>query len=110
MAATPTAYELEQGDIVLPPTGRPVVHSTLGVISSGHYLTSMAGMRMLLNGGNAFDAAVAAGFAALAPPGLQRPNDGSPIQRESTGAGYNLAVIAGNISFRKALSSRWANW
>ena len=64
MAATPTAYELEQGDIVLPPTGRPVVHSTQGVISSGHYLTSMAGMRMLLNGGNAFDAVVAAGFAA----------------------------------------------
>lgn len=44
--------------------GRPVVHSTQGVISSGHYLTSMAGMRMLLGGGNAFDAMVAAGFAA----------------------------------------------
>ena len=46
------------------PVGRPVVHSTQGVISSGHYLTSMAGMRMLLTGGNAFDAAVAASFAA----------------------------------------------
>ena len=45
-------------------TGRPVVYSTQGVISSGHYLTSMAGMRMLLGGGNAFDAIVAAGFAA----------------------------------------------
>ena len=48
----------------LPTIGRPVVHSTQGVISSGHYLTSMAGMRMLLTGGNAFDAAVAASFAA----------------------------------------------
>ena len=48
----------------LPSIGRPVVHSTQGVISSGHYLTSMAGMRMLLTGGNAFDAAVAASFAA----------------------------------------------
>jgi gamma-glutamyltranspeptidase/glutathione hydrolase len=47
-----------------PPTGRPVVYATQGVISSGHYLTSMAGMRMLLTGGNAFDAVVAAGFAA----------------------------------------------
>ena len=57
-------YNLEQGDITLPPTGRPVVRSTQGVISSGHYLTSMAGMRMLMQGGNAFDALVAAGFAA----------------------------------------------
>ena len=47
-----------------PPTGRPVVYATEGVISSGHYLTSIAGMRMLLSGGNAFDALVAAGFAA----------------------------------------------
>src|SRR5262245_12530920 len=45
-------------------TGRPVVSGTQGVISSGHPLVSMAGMRMLLAGGNAFDAAVAAGFAA----------------------------------------------
>ena len=59
-----TGYDLEQGDITLPPTGRPVVRSTHGVISSGHYLTSMAGMRMLLQGGNAFDALAAAGFAA----------------------------------------------
>ena len=47
-----------------PATGRPVVYATQGVISSGHYLTSMAGMRMLVGGGNAFDAVVAAGFAA----------------------------------------------
>lgn len=59
-----TAHELDKGDIPLPPVGRPVVYSTQGVISTGHYLTSMAGMRMLLTGGNAFDAAVAAGFAA----------------------------------------------
>ena len=45
-------------------TSRPVVYGTQGVISSGHYLTSMAGMRMMLAGGNAFDALVAAGFAA----------------------------------------------
>ena len=45
-------------------TRRPVVYSTQGVISSGHYLTSIAGMRMLLGGGNAFDGIVAAGFAA----------------------------------------------
>ncbi len=57
-------FLLEQGDISLPPTGRPVIYSTDSVISSGHYLTSMAGMRMLMAGGNAFDALVAATFAA----------------------------------------------
>ena len=64
MTTQRSAYELEQGDAALPPTGRPVVHSAHGIISSGHYLTSMAGMRLLLSGGNAFDAMVAAGFAA----------------------------------------------
>ena len=57
-------YTLEQGDPERPPTGRPVVYATQGIISSGHYLTSMAGMRMLLTGGNAFDAVAAAAFAA----------------------------------------------
>ena len=59
-----SAVNTEQGNITQQSTGRPVIRSTQGVISSGHYLTSMAGMRMLLTGGNAFDALVAAGFAA----------------------------------------------
>ena len=63
MALKEAAHELEQGDYKLPDTGRPVVRSTKGVISSGHYLSSMAGMRMLLKGGNAFDAAIASLFA-----------------------------------------------
>ena len=45
-------------------TGRPVIHAKQGIISSGHYLTSMTGMQILLKGGNAFDALVGAGFAA----------------------------------------------
>ena len=48
-----------------PKTSRPVVAGTRGVISSGHFLTSMAGMRMMLSGGNAFDAVAAAVFAAV---------------------------------------------
>ena len=64
MAIAQTIHNLEQGDVNLPDTGRPVVRSNEGVISSGHYLTSMAGMRILLAGGNAFDAMVAASLAA----------------------------------------------
>ncbi|HEY7649747.1 MAG TPA: gamma-glutamyltransferase, partial [Methylomirabilota bacterium] len=45
-------------------TTRPVVAGTRGLVVAGHPLVSMAGMRMLLAGGNAFDAAAAAGFAA----------------------------------------------
>ena len=45
-------------------TGRQVVRGTRGMVCAGHYLTSMSAMRVLLNGGNAFDAAVAAGFTA----------------------------------------------
>ncbi len=64
MTSRSETHELEQNDVALPETGRPVIRANRGVISSGHYLTSMAGMRILLNGGNAFDALVAAGFAA----------------------------------------------
>jgi gamma-glutamyltranspeptidase/glutathione hydrolase len=45
-------------------TTRPVVSGTQGVVSAGHPLVAMAGMRMLVAGGNAFDAAAAAGLAA----------------------------------------------
>ena len=64
MVIQQTVHNLEQGDVSLPETGRPVVRSNEGVISSGHYLTSMAGMKMLMAGGNAFDAMVAASLAA----------------------------------------------
>ena len=43
-------------------TRRPAVMGLRGMVSSGHYLASQAGMRMLQSGGNAIDAGVAAGM------------------------------------------------
>lgn len=41
---------------------RPTVMGTQGMVSSGHYLASLAGERVLARGGNAIDAGVAAGL------------------------------------------------
>lgn len=68
-------------------TGRPVVRGTHGIVSTGHYLTSMAGMRMLLSGGNAFDAAVAAGLAAA----VVEPTASYSLATEGVGMLYHAA-------------------
>ncbi|MQA66172.1 MAG: gamma-glutamyltransferase family protein [Alphaproteobacteria bacterium] len=44
------------------PTTRPELMGTFGMVCSSHWLASQAGMGMLENGGNAFDAVCAAGF------------------------------------------------
>jgi gamma-glutamyltranspeptidase/glutathione hydrolase len=43
--------------------GRPTVFGRNGAVSSGHYLATGIGVHILRSGGNAFDAAVAAGVA-----------------------------------------------
>ncbi len=57
-----------------PFTTRPDIRGTFGVVTSTHWLASAAGMRMLELGGNAFDAAVAAGLALqVVEPHLNGP-------------------------------------
>ena len=43
-------------------TTRPVIMGTRGVVTSGHYLATAAGFRIMEQGGNAIDAAAAMGF------------------------------------------------
>ena len=68
-------------------TGRPVIRGRNGIVSTGHYLTSMAAMRQLLAGGNAFDGAVAACLAAA----VVEPTASYSLAAEGVGMFFHAA-------------------
>ena len=60
-------------------TTRPTLEGTFGMVSSTHWIASQAAMRELELGGNAFDAAVAAGFVLhVVEPHLNGPGGDMP--------------------------------
>jgi gamma-glutamyltranspeptidase/glutathione hydrolase len=60
-------------------TTRPELRGTFGMVASTHWLASAAGMAVLERGGNAFDAAAAAGFALqVVEPHLNGPGGDLP--------------------------------
>ncbi|MFE1960535.1 gamma-glutamyltransferase family protein [Streptomyces sp. NPDC059479] len=61
-------------------TTRPTLQGTFGMVSSTHWLASQSAMAVLEDGGNAFDAAVAAGFVLhVVEPHLNGPGGEVPI-------------------------------
>lgn len=69
-------------------TTRPELLGTFGVVASTHWLASSAGMAMLEKGGNAFDAAVAAGLTLqVCEPHLNGPGGDLPLIMHSAKTG-----------------------
>src|SRR5204863_7541550 len=76
-------------------TTRPELRGTFGMVASTHWLASAAGMAMLEQGGNAFDAAVAAGLVRqVVEPHLNGPGGDLPAIFWSVERGEPLVLCA----------------
>src|SRR6185312_4710640 len=59
---------------------RPELAGSFGMVASTHWLATQTGMTVLERGGNAFDAAVAAGFVLqVAEPHMNGPGGEVPV-------------------------------
>ncbi|MEU9981015.1 gamma-glutamyltransferase [Streptomyces sp. NPDC050856] len=75
-------------------TTRPTLRGTFGMVSSTHWLASQSAMAVLEGGGNAFDAAVAAGFVLhVVEPHLNGPAGEVPVLLAP--AGGRVRVLCG---------------
>src|SRR5215468_5042794 len=74
-------------------TTRPELAGTFGMVTSTHWLASAAGMAVLEHGGNAFDAAVAAGLVLqVVEPHLNGPGGEVPVIAHHAGRGETFVV------------------
>ena len=74
-------------------TTRPELAGTFGMVASTHWLASAAGMAALERGGNAFDAAVAAGFTLqVVEPHLNGPGGEVPVIGHDARRGETFVV------------------
>ncbi len=92
-------------------TTRPEIAGTFGAVASTHWLASQVGMAVLERGGNAFDAAAAAGFALqVAEPHMNGPGGDVPILLHDAGTdrqhvicGQGVAPAAATIAHFESL-------
>ncbi|MBY0336138.1 MAG: gamma-glutamyltransferase [Acetobacteraceae bacterium] len=74
-------------------TTRPELAGTFGAVASTHWIASQVGMSVLERGGNAFDAAAAAGFTLqIVEPHLNGPGGDCPIILHSTRLGAQQVI------------------
>jgi gamma-glutamyltranspeptidase / glutathione hydrolase len=84
-------------------TTRPELRGTFGMVASTHWLASAAGMAVLEQGGNAFDAAVAAGFTLqVVEPHLNGPGGDLPAILWPVSRGEPLVLCAQGTAPRAA--------
>ncbi len=79
-------------------TTRPVVMSRRGVVTSGHYLVSSAGLQMLMRGGNAIDAAAAMGICETL------------LEPQSCGIGGEVPTLIYTAKERKTYAVSGMGW
>src|SRR3954468_6327225 len=90
-------------------TTRPELRGTFGMVASTHWLASAAGMAALEGGGNAFDAAVAAGFVLQgAERHMNGPGGEVPILLYSAEREEVLVVCGQGVAPEAATISRFA--
>jgi gamma-glutamyltranspeptidase/glutathione hydrolase len=80
-------------------TTRPEIAGTFGVVASTHWIASQVGMAVLERGGNAFDAAAAAGFTLnVVEPHLNGPGGDCPIILHDAKAGAQRVVCGQGVA------------
>jgi gamma-glutamyltranspeptidase/glutathione hydrolase len=89
-------------------TTRPELRGTFGMVASTHWLASAAGMAVLELGGNAFDAAVAAGFTLqVVEPHLNGPGGDLPAILWPASSGEPVVLCAQGTAPRAATVERY---
>ncbi len=79
-------------------TTRPVIMGRRGVVTSGHYLATAAGFRIMEQGGNAVDAAAAMGFCL------------NLLEPQSNGIGGEVPTLIYSAKERKAFAICGMGW
>jgi gamma-glutamyltranspeptidase/glutathione hydrolase len=79
-------------------TARPVIMGTRGVVTSGHYLATAAGFRIMEQGGNAIDAAAAMCFCL------------NLLEPQSNGIGGEVPTLIYSAKERKAFAVSGMGW
>jgi gamma-glutamyltranspeptidase / glutathione hydrolase len=89
-------------------TTRPELRGSFGMVASTHWLASATGMAMLEQGGNAFDAAVAAGFVLqVVEPHLNGPGGDLPILVHRAGSDAVEVICGQGVAPQAATIARF---